>query len=214
MRSTYTIDPAAGGQLITEYAGTFPGGLTVINTGQNTVYLGDDSGVSPTNGIPLTPGMATRWSAQFLYAAAALVTSILITDSASNPLTTNLPLAPPTDVWSWPAGPFPNAAPYTLPGTDTGTQLNPASGVQCAYSLPLTTPSSRTITLAMVARLSGAVTNLATITVPAGANQTFTGLVTGITIPFGGYDLEFTGTVNLSSLSFTADGAVTLVHAS
>lgn len=210
MRSTYTINPAAGGQLITEYAGTFPGGLTVINTGQNTVYLGDDSGVSPSNGIPLTPGMATVWSAQFLYAAAATATTILITDNASNPLTTNLPTASPSDEWDW--SPQTQTLGMIVAGTSSDPQLNPTSTAQCAYKIPMQTVStSHTLVIGLVSTFTGQVTTIATIAVPL-VQTTMTGIVNGVVLPFGGYSLQLTFNGNGGSPITIGASTVTLVH--
>lgn len=209
MRRTYTISPSAGGQLITEYVNTYPQ-LTVINTGQATVYLGDDSSVDSTNGVPLTPGMATAWSSSpALYAAADTASTILITDNASNPLTANLPKTTPTDAWTWQPGPVPQTADT---GVSSDPQLNTTATAQCAYALPLyTTFSSRTCAIALVSTLTGSVTTLATVAIPTYTNQNLKGLVTGITIPYGGYTITITASG--STVTLSAAGTVTMIGA-
>jgi hypothetical protein len=209
VRRSYTIVPADGAQLITEYVKTYPQ-LTVINTGGSTAYLGDDSSVSSSNGVPLSPGMATVWSnSPALYAAAVAATTLLITDNASNPLTANLP--PEPDVWSWTAGtPFPFGT-GPLAGTSQSGQLSPGT-VQCAYKLGLQVLQSfsgNSVTLRLTSTFSGAATSLASIPVNTGATI-YTGIVSGVVIPYGGYALSLVGAPS-STYQVSAASTATLV---
>jgi hypothetical protein len=106
VRTPFVLNTDAGiAQLLTEYANTHPAGLTIINTGLSTVYLGDDPHTDDSNGLPLAPGMSIVWgTSPALYAYGN--STVLLTDNAGNPQPVNL--VKPVDTWNLPSTPAPN----------------------------------------------------------------------------------------------------------
>lgn len=83
---TITVKVGQAAQLLTEYAPPpdADSGLTLINIGNDRVWLADDSSVSSGRGVPLDPGTSIPWQAPGQVwvapdAAAAATTTIVLT---------------------------------------------------------------------------------------------------------------------------------------
>lgn len=215
MRRTVAIDPAGGAVLLTDNASSYPNGLTLINTSQTvSVYLGADSFVTSDDGVPLPPGMSVPWNTDNsqLYACVkddGGAGQIMLTDNIA-PLTGQIPPSIVPDVWGFASQEVPWHA--TAVGTSTTPHLSGPTTAEFLFNITATTGLTNGTQLGLIGTISGAFTSVASAgTTPAGGS--WQGDVTGVAIPYGGYQI---GLKNASSTSATLviSGSVTLVRQS
>lgn len=217
MRRTIAIDPASGPVLLTEYASTFPNGLTVINVGYSTVYLGEDALVNSTDGVPLPSGLSAAWAGGgILYAAADGPATVVITDTVA-PYSGAIPLPPLSNVWSFaPSGTINPGA--EVAGISDGIVIAAFAKITAIVDLTMVTNAGSGYTVTATVQLEGlnggspVVLGSQRLTDGGATTHWQATIGTDQQIPYGGYRAAI---LNSSSsgptFNITADSTVTLV---
>jgi hypothetical protein len=221
MRRIVNVSPSASApQLVTDYATSHPDGLTLINVSETvTLYLGDDSFVSPDNGVPLPPGMSVPWSgSQELYACVRSdgdPGQLMLTDNIA-PFSGQIPPAIVPDVWSF-AGiqVYGGANPQPRSGVTSTVQLAGPSTAECLFNITASSVyGGASMQLGLIGTVAGNFTSIASASLSA--NVSWQGVIDGVAIPYGGYSIALKNTSGGSNYYaiLNATSQVTLVKQS